>query len=145
MGQSVPHNWEAVDAAIAGGLERALSFLEALVAEPSIVGNEAGAQRVVARELARLGFAVSELEVPETIATRPGSGVPALPYDDRPVVVGRRAGSGRSLLVNGHVDVVPPGAADLWPGDPFAPRRSDGWLHGRGAGDMKAGFATALL
>jgi acetylornithine deacetylase len=145
MGQIVPHNWEAVDAAIAGGLERSLSFLEALVAEPSVVGNEAGAQRVVSAELARLGFAVRELEVPAGIEERPGSGVPQLPYAGRPVVVGERAGDGRSLLVNGHVDVVPPGAADLWPGDPFAPRRADGWLHGRGAGDMKAGFATALL
>jgi acetylornithine deacetylase len=145
MGHSVPHNWDEVDAAIAEGLERAVSFLEALVAEPSVVGSEAGAQRVVAAELGRLGFAVREVEVPDTIGDRPGSGVPSLPYGDRPVVVGERAGEGRSLLVNGHVDVVPPGAADLWAGDPFTPRRLDGWLVGRGAGDMKAGFATALL
>jgi acetylornithine deacetylase len=145
MGHSVPHNWDAVDAAVEGGLERSVSFLEALVGEPSVVGSEAGAQRVVAAELARLGFAVRELEVPDGIADRAGSGVPSLPYAGRPVVVGERGGSGRSLLVNGHVDVVPPGVADLWTADPFTPRRTDGWLHGRGAGDMKAGFATALL
>jgi acetylornithine deacetylase len=145
MGQNVPHNWDAVDAAINGGLERATSFLEALVAEPSVVGNEAGAQRVVAAELERIGFAVREVEVPDAIEERAGSGVPSLPYAGRPVVVGERGGNGPSLLVNGHVDVVPPGATELWTGDPFTPRRVDGWLHGRGAGDMKAGFATALL
>ncbi|HEU5361996.1 MAG TPA: ArgE/DapE family deacylase [Gaiellaceae bacterium] len=145
MGQIVPHNWDAVDAAIGDGLERAVSFLEALVAEPSVVGHELGAQHVVAKELERLGFAVRELEVPQGIEERPGAGVPSLPYAGRPVVVGERPGEGRSLLVNGHVDVVPPGAADLWPADPFGPRRVDGWLHGRGAGDMKAGFAMAVL
>ncbi len=71
--------------------------------------------------------------------------MPQLSYAGRPVVVGERPGTGRSLLVNGHVDVVPPGAADLWSADPFEPRIADGWLHGRGAGDMKAGFAMALL
>jgi acetylornithine deacetylase len=145
MGQVVPQNWAAVDSVIEAGLERALAFLEALVAEPSVVGNEAGAQRVVAAELARLDFAVRELEVPEEIEQHAGSGVPQLPYAGRPVVVGERKGSGRSLLVNGHIDVVPSGASDLWPADPFAPRRDDGWLHARGAGDMKAGFAMALL
>jgi acetylornithine deacetylase len=145
MGHFVPHNWSAVDRAIEAGRAHAVAFLEELVSEPSVVGNEAGAQRVVAGELARLGFDVRELEVPDAIGEHPGSGVPQLPYAGRPVIVGERAGRGRSLLVNGHVDVVPPGVADLWSGDPFEPRLDDGWLYGRGAGDMKAGFAMALL
>lgn len=122
-----------------------MAFLEALVREPSVLGNEAGAQRVVAAELWRLGFGVRELEVPERIAELPGAGVPQLSYAARPLVVGERTGTGRSLLVNGHVDVVPPGDADRWSSDPFVPRLANGWLHGRGAGDMKAGFAMALL
>ena len=145
MGQVVAHNWAAIDRAIDAHRARSLAFLEALVREPSTVGNEAGAQALVAAELRRLGFEVRELEVPEGIAERPGSGVPQLPYAGRPVVVGERGGSGRSLLVNGHVDVVPPGAVQRWTGNPFEPRLVDGWLHGRGAGDMKAGFAMALL
>lgn len=145
MGQSLAHNWGLVNAAIEARRGRAVEFLEALVAEPSVVGQEAGAQRVVAAELERLGFAVRELAVPDAIGERPGSGVPQLPYAGRPVVVGARPGRGRSLLVNGHVDVVPPGAPELWPADPFAPRTVAGWLHGRGAGDMKAGFALVTL
>jgi homocysteine S-methyltransferase len=49
-----------------------------------------------------------------------------------------------SLLLNGHIDVVPAEAA-VWSSDPFTPARSGGWLSGRGAGDMKAGFAMGLL
>jgi len=145
MGQFVAHNWGLVNKAIEARRERAFDFLAALVAEPSVVGNEAGAQRVVATELARLGFEVRELEVPDGIGDRDGAGEPQVPYADRPLVVGERPGEGRSLLVNGHVDVVPPGDVSLWTGDPFEPRVVDGWLYGRGAGDMKAGFAMALL
>ena len=46
----------AVDAAIEAGAERAFVFLERLVAEPSVVGDEASAQDVVAEEFDRLGF-----------------------------------------------------------------------------------------
>ena len=51
---------------------------------------------------------------------------------------------GRSLALNGHVDVVPPAAAELWTADPFTPVRDGEWLVGRGAGDMKAGLAAML-
>jgi acetylornithine deacetylase len=59
-------------------------------------------------------------------------------------VVGRRsgAGGGRSLLLSGHVDVVPAlgeGTHGFWDGDV-----EDGRLYGRGAWDMKAGVACAL-
>lgn len=145
MGQPVAHNWAAVERAIDAHSAASLTFLEELVREPSTVGQEAGAQAVVAAELRRLGFEVRELEIPEEIVDQPGAGVPQLPYAGRPVVVGERGGSGRSLLVNGHVDVVPSGAAERWAGDPFEPLLVDGWLRGRGAGDMKAGFAMALL
>jgi acetylornithine deacetylase len=49
-----------------------------------------------------------------------------------------------ALLLNGHIDVVPAEAA-LWSSPPFQPVRRDGWLAGRGAGDMKGGFALGAL
>ncbi len=52
---------------------------------------------------------------------------------------------GRSLLLNGHIDVVPADRPDLWTSPPFEPRRSGDLLYGRGAGDMKGGFAMAAL
>ena len=135
-----------VDAELDSLAEGAFGFLERLVAEPSVLGEEAGAQAVVAAELERLGFAVELLEVPESIAGDPLAGVPQRPYAARPVVVGRLAGGdGPALLVNGHVDVVPAGSPELWSSPPFAPARREGWLYGRGAGDMKCGFAMVLL
>ena len=59
-------------------------------------------------------------------------------------VVGGRTGRGaRPLLhLNGHFDVVPPGAG--WTVDPFGGVVRDGRLYGRGSADMKAGLAAAL-
>lgn len=54
------------------------------------------------------------------------------------------AGGGRSLLLNGHVDVVPANAAK-WGEDPFSGRISDTAVHGRGATDNKGGVIAAAF
>ncbi len=53
------------------------------------------------------------------------------------------AGGGATLMVNGHIDVVPPGDPDTWSGDPFSGTIAGGSLLGRGACDMKAGLIAA--
>lgn len=53
-------------------------------------------------------------------------------------------GHGRSVLFNGHLDIVPTGPHDMWSRSPYEPAIVDGWLHGRGSGDMKAGLICAL-
>jgi acetylornithine deacetylase len=134
-----------LDAAIDELAGDSFAFLERLVAEPSTVGNEAGAQLIVAGELARLGFQTSAVDIGEDIAGDPAAGVPQLSYAGRRDVVGTlAAGDGPSLILNGHIDVVP-AQAGRWSTPPFTPVRRDGWLAGRGAGDMKGGFALGLL
>ena len=49
-----------------------------------------------------------------------------------------------ALIVQGHVDVVPPGDLARWPSAPFRPRFAAGRIHARGACDMKAGMAANL-
>jgi acetylornithine deacetylase len=48
-----------------------------------------------------------------------------------------------TLLLDGHVDVVPVGDPDAWPRQPFSGDLSGGRIHGRGACDMKAGLLAA--
>jgi acetylornithine deacetylase len=55
-------------------------------------------------------------------------------------------GDGASLMLNGHVDVVPPGPASGWPsGDPFAAGVVGDLMVGRGTCDMKAGVAASYF
>ncbi len=137
---------QELDDAITERAEAAFSFLERLVAAPSTVGREHEAQGVVEQELKRLGFEVERLPIPDGIATDPLAGVPQLSYDGRFDVIGRSgAGQGPSLLLNGHIDVVPAEQPDRWASPPFEPRRDGDRLYGRGAGDMKGGFAMAAL
>ncbi len=120
--------------------------MERLVAAPSTVGLEQEAQDVVEQELKRLGLEVERLPIPETIEDDPLAGVAQISYESRADVVGRLGSNeGPSLLVNGHIDVVPAGKPDLWTSPPFEPRLDGDRLYGRGAGDMKGGFAMATL
>jgi succinyl-diaminopimelate desuccinylase len=54
------------------------------------------------------------------------------------------AGSGRHLVLNGHLDVFPVGDRAAWARDPWSGEIADGRVHGRGTVDMKCG-TTALL
>jgi acetylornithine deacetylase len=140
------HDLEELDAAVARCADDAVAFLERLVAAPSTVGQEQKGQEVVAEELERLGFAVDTLPIPVAIADDPSAGIPQRSYKDRFDVVGTMGGAdGPSVLLNGHIDVVPADEPELWSTPPFAPRVFGGRLFGRGAGDMKGGFAMAAL
>jgi len=123
-----------------------IDFTERLVAEPSTLGHESSALRVMENELMRLGYQTQTIPIDvERLATHPGFAPVPWSYENRYNLVGIRpaAGSGgRSLLYNGHLDVVDPGNPAFWHRDPFKPEISEGWLYGRGAGDMKAGVAA---
>lgn len=136
-----------IDERVEAHAEEAFAFLERLIAAPSTVGQEQGALEVFATELDGLGFAIERLAIPENVAALPGAGVPKLPYDGRYDVIARRDGAdgAASLLLNGHIDVVPADEPQLWASPPFHPQRRNGWMYGRGAGDMKCGFAMGTL
>lgn len=51
----------------------------------------------------------------------------------------------KSLMFNGHIDVMPPGDETLWDNPPFEPVIKDGILYGRGAADMKSGLMAAIM
>lgn len=138
----------SIDGSIDTNLPRAVDLLGRLVERPSVVGREAEALEVLASEWAVSGFAITRLPISEDIGNHPAAGVPMRSYADRYDLVGERGGHSRpsrSLVINGHIDVVPAEDARAWSSPPFVPTIRDGWLYGRGAGDMKSGFAAGLL
>ncbi len=61
------------------------------------------------------------------------------------VAIFKGAGGGRSLLMNGHCDIVPPGDESAWTSPPFTCVERSGRLYGRGTTDMKGGLGAAIL
>jgi acetylornithine deacetylase/succinyl-diaminopimelate desuccinylase family protein len=106
-------------------------LLAGAAAQARATAAEAACQDEMAAQLASLGLQLDRFE--------------ALPGRDD--VVGRLAGSGggRSLILNGHVDVVPAGDRAAWPHDPWGGELETGRLWGRGACDMKGGIACGIV
>jgi acetylornithine deacetylase len=132
--------------AVERGYDDAIAFLAELVRVPSLLGEEEPAQQLVEARLRELGFDVESV-VPdlERLAERPDSGIPLMPYDGRRSLVATVGGDGRSLLLNGHVDVVSAEPLDRWTKEPFGAEITDGRMYGRGSCDMKGGVAAMLL
>ncbi|RYG21256.1 succinyl-diaminopimelate desuccinylase [bacterium] len=104
-----------------------LALLKELIARPSITPDDAGIFDLLTPRLERAGFEVEILRYPDAVnlwATR---------------------GEGPYFVINGHVDVVPSGPVNTWTSDPFEAVERDGLLYGRGACDMKASVAAAVV
>lgn len=136
-------------AAVAAQRDEAVRFLQQLVAEPSLLGQEQSAQALMKRRFEALGLDVRELVIDEAaIQGHPGYSPSIVSYDGRVNVIGvhePRQVRGRSLILNGHIDVVPVGAERLWTRPPFEPWIDGDRLHGRGANDMKAGIVAYAM
>ncbi len=118
-----------------------------LVAIPSVGGQEAPAQESVSETMAGIGLDVDLWELDfEALARHPAYAVEC--ERDRGLGVVGRLGEGEggaSLILNGHVDVVPPGHDERWSSPPFVPRLEDDRIYGRGSVDMKAGLCSAIF
>jgi len=124
-----------------------LGFLQRLITIPSLDGAESEAQHVVAGWLADTGLETDVWSIDlEELARHPLFGTEVERAEAIGVVgwTGTPAG-GRDLMLNGHVDVVPPGDAAAWTTPPWKPDVRDGRLYGRGAVDMKGGLTCALF
>lgn len=137
-------------AAIDANWERQVAWLSTLVAFPSLRGREGPCQDWIAREFAARGWAVDRYTLDQVeMAHLPGYS-PVMDTDYRnavQVAASLRAPqpAGRSLILQGHVDVVPAGPAEMWSSPPFQPVVRDGRLYGRGANDMKSGVCAMVF
>jgi acetylornithine deacetylase len=132
------------------------SFIQKLVQIPSLPGLEQKAQELVADKLKELKLDIDIVRSNfDELKEHPAFCDDNIPYENRINVIGRWCSSGkekkdknknaRSLILNGHVDVVSPGNEDLWDYSPWSGKIKDGKLFGRGACDMKAGLASAIF
>jgi acetylornithine deacetylase len=141
---------KAILDAVAQQRDEAVDLLCELVSHPSLLGQEASAQRVIKQRFADLGLRVHEFAIDEArLKTHEGWSPSIVSYEGRPNVVGvhqpRGPVRGKSLILNGHIDVVPVGAAALWSRPPFEPRVEGDRVYGRGAADMKAGLVAYTM
>jgi acetylornithine deacetylase len=152
LAHSYPLNDEARES-ILSAVDRAfdsqIQFTQKLVTYPSTRGNELSAQNLIFAAMRERGFEMDQWELDsEKLSTHPGAGVVEVSYKDVVNVVGtygNHQDEGRSLILNGHIDVVPTGPEDQWSSSPWDAYIKDGWLYGRGSGDMKAGLVANLF
>ncbi|MCW2811775.1 MAG: putative deacetylase/succinyl-diaminopimelate desuccinylase [Friedmanniella sp.] len=134
----------------AGGLSpgAVVAELSELLTVPSVGGTtaEAEIQHRLAERLDGLGLSVDlwALDLP-AVRSAPGYPGEEVPRSQAwGLVAVSRPGEEVGVILEGHVDVVPPGDLGAWHSDPFAPRVAGGTVTGRGACDMKGGLAAIL-
>lgn len=141
-----------IDAAIAGAIDAAidegalLADLAGLIAEPSLGGRETACQEKMADLMGLAGLNVDLWELDfETLRRHPAYSA-EVERDRGLGVVGtwEGAGDGPSLILNGHVDVVPIGDENQWTVPPFQATVTEDRVYGRGSCDMKGGLCCAL-
>ncbi|WP_407676500.1 peptidase [Perspicuibacillus lycopersici] len=123
-----------------------IRFLQQLVQEDSTRGNEYKGQAVIIEKCRELGLALDIWEIGKETTEHPYF------YSDRTEFIGnpnvvatlRGSGGGKSLILNGHIDVVPIGNRADWKIDPFSGEVKEGKLYGRGSTDMKGGTAALI-
>jgi succinyl-diaminopimelate desuccinylase len=126
----VPTSTAAID------VDALVSFTRELVRIPSVFDparglDESPAAELVAEQMRAFGWS------PELDLVAPGRpNVYCTVEGDRP---------GRTLMFEGHTDVVTEGDPATWTFDPFGGELRDGRILGRGAADMKAGVAAMLF
>jgi acetylornithine deacetylase len=125
-----------------------VSFLQELIRIPSVTGEEGPIQQFIANELYDMGLRVDVFEPSlDSLREHPAFVEVSHGYEGRPNVVGilKGAGGGKSLLFNGHVDVIPAGAQESWQHGSWSGDLVDGRIYGRGTSDMKSGLAAMTM
>jgi acetylornithine deacetylase len=131
--------------------EPLVALLQELIAIPSITGSaaETEAQHHLSRRFEAIGLDTDlwEIDLPTTTADPQFPGL-EVPRDEAWGLVGTWSGDdpdGPTVVLNGHIDVVPPGDLATWSTSPWSGEVRDGEVYGRGSCDMKGGLACQIL
>ena len=134
--------------AVDRGFDAQLAYTKRLMSFASIRGAEHAVQDFVYDTWKSRGYAMERVAFDrEAIERHPGGSKISDAHSTAPIVIAHHRPAhqtGRSLVLQAHVDVVPAGPADLWTTPAFEPTVDGDWLRGRGGADMKAGHAANL-
>jgi acetylornithine deacetylase len=128
--------------------DKAVKFLQQMISIPSVTGDEGAIQSFLADYLKKIGLEVDMWETDwAALKKHPGYIPVERGYEGRPNIVAawKGSGGGKSLLLNGHVDVIPVGKGEGWSDDPWSAKIKNGRIYGRGSCDMKSGVASHIL
>ncbi|NNM70988.1 ArgE/DapE family deacylase [Enterovirga aerilata] len=139
---------DRIVASVDEGFPEQLALTQDLIRFRSTRGEEQAIQDFVFRAFRDRGLAMDRFLMDRAaIEAHPGGSKFTPDHSEAPIVVGihrPRQETGRSLILQAHVDVVPAGPEDMWTHPPFEPVVEGDWLYGRGGADMKAGHAANL-
>ncbi|MFC5078403.1 Succinyl-diaminopimelate desuccinylase [Vibrio thalassae] len=105
-----------------------LALAKDLISRESVTPEDADCQKVMIERLKKLGF---NIEV--------------MVFEDTTNFWARKGTEAPLFAFAGHTDVVPAGPREQWHTAPFEPTIIDGYLHGRGAADMKGSLACMVV
>ncbi len=144
--KSTPITW------VRNNQDKLVSLIQDLVRIPSVSGKEEEVQKAIFKKFTELDLKPKYI-YPDIETLRKSddffetTSFTKFGYKNRPNVVGilKGTGNGRSICLNGHVDVVSPEPVEHWSHDPWGGEKDGDFIYGRGAGDMKAGVASIIF
>ena len=137
-----------IDSAVDAAWEEIVSFIQTSVQSPSLANNEGPVQELVQNKFDSLGLITRRIPVIfDAIKDHPAFCDDGFSPNTRVNVIGQwnNDGGGKSLILNGHVDVVPTGPEELWHESPWSGSIKNGKIYGRGSTDMKGGLSAAIF
>ncbi|MDS9472656.1 ArgE/DapE family deacylase [Sporosarcina pasteurii] len=125
--------------------EELFKTIQEVVRIKSVVGNEQEMQAYMKKKYEELNLIVHEVEPNyEKVSSHEAFIDSGIPFENRRNIIGIYKGKkmGKSLTINGHVDVVSPEPLANWTRDPWGGDIIGNKLYGRGSADMKAGLIS---
>ncbi|KIV80356.1 hypothetical protein PV11_07859 [Exophiala sideris] len=139
---------EAITKAVSDSFDQQIAYTQKLIQFGGQRGDETEIQEFIFQQFADKGWNPVKFDMDEeALKAHVGAGKFSPTHSRAPIVVGvhkPKTTKGKSLILNGHIDVVPTGPADMWARDPYSGHIEGDYIYGRGGGDMKGGHASIL-
>ena len=140
----------AITKSVSDNFDDQIAYTQKLIRFGAQRGEEADVQDFVFQQFAARGYETVKFDMDEQeLSQHIGAGKFSPTHSHAPIVVGThkpkaQCEGGKSLILNGHIDVVPLGPTDMWKDEPYSAKIDGDKLYGRGAGDMRSGHAANL-